>query len=225
MPSPETFSVFALTAIGVLLIPGPAVTYLVARSIDQGRTAGLASVAGLGLGTMAHVVAASLGVSAIVASSALAFSALKYLGALYLIAIGLRTWFRADDHAAPVHGDEPAAISRGDLWRAFRQGLIVNVLNPKTGLFFLAFLPQFVDPARGSAWLQLLVLGTSFVLLGLCTDGGYALLASRLGTWLRERPRFARNRRLVTGGVYVTLGMAAAVTGGARARSAMAVRV
>jgi threonine/homoserine/homoserine lactone efflux protein len=221
MPSPETFAVFIVTALGVLLIPGPAVTYLVARSIDQGRAAGLVSVAGLGLGTMAHVVAATLGVSAILASSAIAFSALKYLGAAYLIAIGIRTWLGRDAHDAPVHGEEPAPISRGDLWRAFRQGVVVNVLNPKTGLFFLAFLPQFVDPDAGPAWAQLLVLGTSFVLLGLCTDGSYALLASRLGTWLRERPSFARRRRYVTGGVYVSLGVAAALTGGTRARTAV----
>jgi threonine/homoserine/homoserine lactone efflux protein len=224
VPAPETLALFAVTALGVLLIPGPAVTYLVARSIDQGRAAGLASVAGLGLGTMAHVVAATLGVSAIVASSALAFSMLKYLGAVYLIAIGIRTWLRNDDHAVPVHGDEPDPITRGDLWKAFRQGVLVNVLNPKTALFFLAFLPQFVDPGAGATALQLLVLGTSFVVLGLCTDGGYALLASTLGTWLRERPTFARRRRYVTGGVYVTLGLAAAISGGTRARSALAMR-
>jgi len=223
VPSPGTLALFAVTALGVLLIPGPAVTYLVARSIDQGRAAGLASVAGLGLGPLAHVVAATLGVSAIVASSAIAFSVLKYLGAAYLIAIGIRTWLR-NDHAAPVHGDEPQAITRGDLWKAFRQGVVVNVLNPKTALFFLAFLPQFVDPAAGAAWLQLFVLGTSFVVLGLCTDGGYAVLASTLGTWPRERPSFARRRRYVTGGVYVTLGVAAAITGGTRARSALALR-
>ena len=216
---------FAVTAVGVLLIPGPAVTYLVARSIDQGRAAGLASVAGLGLGTMAHVVAATVGVSAVVASSAVAFSALKYVGAAYLIAIGIRTWLRRDDHAARVHGDLLEPITRGDLWRALRQGVVVNVLNPKTALFFLAFLPQFVDPGRGAAWTQLLVLGTSFVVLGLCTDGGYALLASRIGTWLKERPSFARRRRSVTGLVYVTLGLAAAVTGGTRARSAIASRL
>ncbi|HSL10939.1 MAG TPA: LysE family translocator [Actinomycetota bacterium] len=223
MPSPETLALFAVTSLGVLLIPGPAVTYLVARSVDQGRAAGLASVAGLGLGTMAHVLAATLGVSAVIASSALAFSALKYLGAGYLIAIGIRTWLRNDDHAAPVHGNEPEPITRGDLWKAFRQGVVVNVLNPKTGLFFLAFLPQFVDADAGATWIQLFVLGTTFVLLGLCTDGGYALLASRLGSWLRERPSFARRRRYVTGGVYVTLGVAAAITGGTRARTQLAV--
>ena len=124
-----------------------------------------------------------------------------------------------------MHGDEPEPITRGDLWRAFRHGVVVNVLNPKTALFFLAFLPQFVDPDAGATWLQLFVLGTAFVVLGLCTDGGYALLASTLGTWLRERPTFARRRRVVTGGVYVTLGVAAAVTGGTRARAALAVRV
>jgi threonine/homoserine/homoserine lactone efflux protein len=146
MPTSGTLAVFAATAISLLLIPGPAVTYVVARSIDQGRAAGVASVAGLGLGTMAHVVSAALGVSAIAASSAVAFSALKYLGAAYLIAIGIRTWVRRDDRLTPVHGDEPVPMTRGELWKAFRQGVVVNVLNPKTALFFLAFLPQFVIP-------------------------------------------------------------------------------
>jgi threonine/homoserine/homoserine lactone efflux protein len=223
MPTLDTFSVFALAAVGLLLVPGPAVTFLVAKSTDQGRAVGLASVVGLELGTMVHVLAAAVGVSAIVASSAVAFSAMKYVGAAYLIAVGLRMWFRGDD-AAPIHGEEPTSTSRDDLRRAFRQGVVVNVLNPKTALFFLAFLPQFVDPARGSAWSQLLVLGTAFVVLALCTDGAYALLASHAGSWLRERPTFARRRRLVTGGVYVTLGVAAAVGGSTRARSALAAR-
>jgi threonine/homoserine/homoserine lactone efflux protein len=206
-------------------LPGPAVTFVVVRSIDRGRAVGLASVAGLELGTMVHVVAAAFGVSAIVASSVVAFSALKYLGAAYLIAIGIRTWLRADDFGTPVSRDIETAASRSELLRGFRDGVIVNVLNPKTALFFLAFLPQFVDPARGGAATQLLVLGTMLVLIALCTDGAYALLASRLGRWLHDRPRFARRRRIVTGGVYVTLGVAAAVSGGTRARSAVAARV
>jgi threonine/homoserine/homoserine lactone efflux protein len=224
MPSLETLAVFAVAAVGFLLLPGPAVTFVVVRSIDRGRAVGPSSVAGLELGTMFHVVAAAFGVSAIVASSAVAFSVLKYLGAVYLIAIGIRTWLRAEDPGTRASRDVETAASRSELWRGFRDGVIVNVLNPKTALFFLAFLPQFVDPARGGAATQLLVLGTMLVLIALCTDGAYALLASRLGRWLRDRPSFARRRRIVTGGVYVTLGVAAAVSGGTRARSAVAAR-
>ena len=244
MPAAETFGLFAFAAIGVLLIPGPAVTYIVARSVDQGRTVGLVSVAGLGLGTMAHVVAAALGVSAVLASSAAAFSAVKYLGAAYLIAIGIRTLLRrANDedvpHGAPTGpaagatdgplrreaatGSAPAPLRSRDLRRAFAHGVVVNVLNPKTALFFLAFLPQFADPGRGPVWAQLLALGSAFVLLGLCTDGAYALVASRLGEWLRTRPSFARRRRYATGGVFVTLGLAAALGGPAKTRPSMGV--
>lgn len=225
MPSIDTLSLFAVAALGFLLIPGPAVTFVVAKSIDQGRAVGLASVAGLELGTMVHVLAAALGVSAIVASSALAFSTLKYLGAAYLIAVGIRTWLRRDDDELVTDRDEGSAAERSDLWRGFRQGFVVNVLNPKTAVFFLAFLPQFVDPDRGGTGPQLFVLGTMLVVIALVTDGAYAVLASRLGGWVRGRPAFARRRRLVTGGVYVTLGVAAAITGGTRARVAAVVRV
>jgi threonine/homoserine/homoserine lactone efflux protein len=223
MPSIETLSLFAVAALGFLLIPGPAVTFVVATSIDRGRAVGLASVIGLELGTMMHVIAAALGVSAIVASSALAFSTLKYLGAAYLIAVGIRTWLRRDDEGPVTARDDRSTAERSDLWRGFRQGFVVNLLNPKTAVFFLAFLPQFVDPARGGTGLQLFVLGTMLVLIALVTDGAYAVLASHFGGWARERPAFARRRRLVTGGVYVTLGVAAAITGGTRARTAAAV--
>ena len=225
MPSIETLSLFTFAALGFLLIPGPAVTFVVAKSIDQGRAVGLASVAGLELGTMVHVVAAALGISAVVASSALAFSALKYLGAAYLIAVGIRTWLRRDDEGPAVARDDRPAAQRSDMWRGFRQGFVVNVLNPKTAVFFLAFLPQFVDPVRGGTGQQLFVLGTLLVLIALVTDGAYAVLASHVGGWARHRPAFARRRRLVTGGVYVTLGVAAALTGGTRARTVAAVRM
>jgi threonine/homoserine/homoserine lactone efflux protein len=210
VPSMNTFELFAVAALAILLIPGPAVTYVVARSVDQGRAAGLASVGGLGLGTMVHVLAAAVGLSAILASSARAFEAVKLLGAAYLIFLGIRTILRRDEdpttRPAPADGD-------GTLGRSFRQGVVVNVLNPKTALFFLAFLPQFVRAGHGPAWMQVAVLGTTFVLLGLCTDGTYAILGSSLGGWLRGHPRFERHRRFVTGGILVTLGVAAALAG------------
>ena len=207
MPSASTFLLFGLAALGLLVIPGPAVLYIVTRSIHQGRAAGLVSVLGVATGSLVHVAAAALGLSALLVSSALAFEAVKLLGAAYLIWLGIRTLRgRAEDD--PTEGAEAAKLSR-----AYTQGVVVNVLNPKTALFFLAFLPQFVDPDAGRPAPQMLVLGALFVTLGVLSDGTYALVASRLGGWLRTRRRFARNRRVVSGGMYITLGAVAALTG------------
>jgi threonine/homoserine/homoserine lactone efflux protein len=212
MPTTATLGLFAVATLGLLIVPGPAVTYIVTRSIDQGRSAGLVSVLGIHTGSLVHVAAATLGLSAILASSALAFTTVKYLGAAYLIVLGVRTWLDR-------RGDERVDVPRTSLRRVYGQGFVVNLLNPKTALFFLAFLPQFVDPSRGAAAGQILVLGVAFIGLGMLSDSTYALLAARLGSWLKERPRFARNRRVVTGGVLVTLGVAA-VFSGHRARAA-----
>jgi threonine/homoserine/homoserine lactone efflux protein len=213
MPTTATLELFAVAALGLLIVPGPAVTFIVTRSIDQGRSAGLVSVLGIHTGSIVHVAAATLGLSAILASSAAAFTTVKFLGAAYLIALGVRAWLDRSD-------DQRVEIRRASLPRVYGQGFVVNLLNPKTALFFLAFLPQFVDPARGGAAGQILVLGAAFVGLGMVSDSTYALVAARLGSFLRSKPRFARNRRLFTGGVLVTLGVAAAFTGPrARARA------
>ncbi len=207
MPSASTFLLFGLAALGLLVIPGPAVLYIVTRSIHQGRAAGLVSVLGVATGSLVHVAAAALGLSALLMSSAVAFEAVKLVGAAYLVWLGIRTLRAHGGDEVPQDGD-PARLSR-----SYTQGVVVNVLNPKTALFFLAFLPQFVDPAAGAAAPQMLVLGALFVTLGCLSDGTYALVASRLGEWLRSRPTFARNRRYVSGGVYITLGAVAALTG------------
>jgi threonine/homoserine/homoserine lactone efflux protein len=164
-------------------------------------------VLGVATGSLVHVAAATLGLSALLMSSAVAFEAVKLLGAAYLIWLGIRTLRGRGDEHLPEPA-EPAKLSR-----AYTQGVVVNVLNPKTALFFLAFLPQFVDPGAGRPAPQMLVLGALFVTLGVMSDGMYALVASRLGEWLRGRASFARNRRYVTGGVYITLGAVAALTG------------
>jgi threonine/homoserine/homoserine lactone efflux protein len=206
MPSVSTFELFAVASLALLVIPGPAVLYIVTRSVDEGRAAGLASVAGVHLGTAVHVSAAALGISALIASSATAFTVVKVVGAAYLIAIGIRRMAvrsRSDDAGrAPV-----------PLRRVVATGVLVNVLNPKTALFFLAFLPQFVNPAQGAVALQVLALGGLFIALGLVSDGTYALVGSAAGGWLRRRLLRTRGQRFVSGGVYVTLGAAAALTG------------
>ncbi len=205
MPGAPTLGLFALAALALIVIPGPAVLYVVARSIDQGRAAGLASVAGVETGGLVHVAAASLGVSAILASSATAFAAVRYLGAAYLVFMGIRT-LRNRRVEAPL---QPAPRS---LWRAYAQGAVVQILNPKTALFFLAFLPQFVDPARGRPGLQALLLGAVFVAVACLSDGAYALAASGAAGWLRRRGVMQRGRA-VAGGVYIALGATAALTG------------
>ncbi len=208
MPDVHTLLVFAPVALALLVVPGPAVLYIVTRSIDQGRTAGFVSVAGIHVGSLVHVAGAALGLSAILASSAVAFSVVKYAGAAYLIALGLRKILGREEREP-----EAAEASPRSLRRIFGQGVVVNVLNPKTALFFLAFLPQFVDTGRGAVWLQMIVLGLTFIALGLCSDGTYALIAARAGGWLRSSARFRRVQRYVSGGIYLSLGAVAALSG------------
>jgi threonine/homoserine/homoserine lactone efflux protein len=201
-PGSGTVWLFCVTAVALLLIPGPAVLYVVTQGAGQGRRVGLASVAGIHVGTLAHVAAATVGLSALIVASAVAFSAVKYAGAVYLVYVGVRKLLGRDD--APDEAGERRVSYR----RAFTRGAIVNVLNPKTALFFLALLPQFVDPGRGGVWSQALVLGLVFVGLGLVTDSLYALAAGTVGGVLRRR-RSAM--RYGSGLVFIGLGTAAAL--------------
>ncbi len=207
MPSPTTLLLFVLAGAVLIAIPGPNHVYIVTRSLSQGRAAGLASAFGVEAGTLVHIAAAAAGLSAVVASSALAFDVLRYLGAAYLVYLGVRTLFR-DEALAFGGGAAPVPLRR-----VFADGALVNVLNPKVALFFLAFLPQFIDPSRGPVALQVVVLGVILAAIGLASDIGYALTAGVLGGWLRARPGFLRWQRLVTGGIYLSLGAVAALTG------------
>jgi threonine/homoserine/homoserine lactone efflux protein len=209
IPDTASLAVFVVAALALLVVPGPAVLYVVARSIQQGRRAGLASVIGIHVGTLVHIAAATLGLSALVVSSAVAFTAVKIAGALYLVGLGLWTLFsRSSETEVPLGGE-------ANLRRAFAQGIVVNVLNPKTALFFLAFLPQFVDPNASHPAVQIAFLGVLFALLGMVTDSLWALAAGSAGGVLRRSRRFARGQRYVTGTVYVGLGVATAFAGGA----------
>jgi threonine/homoserine/homoserine lactone efflux protein len=207
MPTPATFGLFAAAALVLLLTPGPAVLYIITRSVNQGRRAGLASAWGIDVANLIHVVAAALGVSAIMLSSALAFNALKYLGAAYLIYLGVRKLLSKEEI------EQAAALQRQPLSRAFSQGILVNLLNPKPPLFFLAFLPQFIDVSRGPAVSQTLLLGLLFVGMAVITDSSYALLAGTAGRWLTDRGRFLRAQHYVSGSVYIGLGVATALSG------------
>lgn len=207
MPEVSTIGVFAAAALALLVIPGPAVIYITTRSIDHGRAAGIASVLGIATGTLVHTTAAAVGLSALLASSAVAFGLVKYVGAGYLVFLGLRRILVSD----PIGQD--LVVPPRSLRRIYGQGMLVNVLNPKTALFVFAFLPQFVDPARGPVPLQIVLLGSLLAMMGIVSDGAYALLAARLGGWLRRSDRFAALQRFVSGGVLVTLGVAAALSG------------
>jgi threonine/homoserine/homoserine lactone efflux protein len=202
---------FAGAALILLLTPGPAVLFIVARSIEQGRLAGLVSDLGIHAATIVHVLAATLGLSALLASSALAFSIVKYAGAAYLIWIGLKKIF-----GRAVAAEVGTASKRFGYGRLFRDGFIVNLLNPKTALFFLAFLPQFVDVDRGHIAMQVAFLGVLFMLLGLISDGCYALAGSAAGQWLKRSRAYLGFERYVSGVVFIGLGLTAALTGNNR---------
>jgi threonine/homoserine/homoserine lactone efflux protein len=206
MPDPSRLALFVAAALLLLVVPGPSVLYIVTQSVSHGRRAGIVSVAGITTGTLVHITAATVGLSALLASSALAFDVVKYLGAAYLIAVGIR-------RLAGWEGETgPRARDTRDLGRLYRQGIVVNTLNPKTALFFLAFLPQFVDPGRGTPWLQILALGLLFAALGFFSDGAWALVAGTLGERLRRSRRFPAVQRYVSGLVFVGLGAVAALT-------------
>ncbi len=206
MPAWSTVLLFVLTALGLLLIPGPNVLYIITRSASQGKRAGMTSVGGVELAGLTHALAAALGLSALLLTSALAFTIVKFVGAAYLIYLGTRTMLAKDDGKQSI-------IAPKSYSRLFTQGYLVNLLNPKTALFFYAFLPQFVDSARGAVVGQVLFFGVLFVLLATCTDALYALLGSTLSRLFSKATRFQPIRRYVTGGIYIALGVTAAFAG------------
>jgi threonine/homoserine/homoserine lactone efflux protein len=206
MPSLHTLLVFAAAVVVFAIIPGPSVLYIVTRSIAQGRLAGVVSALAVAVGNLVHVAAATLGLSALLASSAAAFSVVKYLGAAYLIWLGVKALRSRDE------GTEPGLRPRAEpLSRLFRNGVVVAVLNPKTALFFLAFLPQFTDPAAGPFQPQIAVLGLVLTLITGLSDSTYALVAGTAGGWLRGTATFRRRQRMVSGGAYIALGVTAAL--------------
>lgn len=197
---------FFTASLALLLIPGPAVLYIVTRSIDQGRRAGIVSVLGIEIGNSVHAMGAALGVSAILLSSALAFSVVKYLGAAYLIYLGVRKLL-SHDEVEKAQTDEPQALKR-----TFTQAIVVAVLNPKTALFFFAFFPQFIDRSHGHVFAQTAFLGILFIVLATLTDSFYALLAGSAGRYLRGNLAYLRFQRHFAGTVYIGLGLAAALS-------------
>ena len=196
-----TLALFTATALAIAISPGPGILYVAARTLAGGRSEGLASSFGTGLGGLVHVAAGAVGVSALVMTSAEAFTLLKLAGAVYLVWLGIKAIREA---RRPF---EATPVTTGTA-RAFREGILVEALNPKTAAFFLAFLPQFVDPAAGPVWLQFLLLGLISVTLNTAVDVVVALLASRARSIAVGRPALLRRLRTAAGGLIATLGLA-----------------
>ncbi len=213
MPEPAALLTFLAASLVVLLLPGPGVLYVVARTAEQGLRAGFASVLGLSAGAYVHVLAAAAGLAALLLTSATAFAIVKALGAGYLVYLGLRTLL-VRDAASPT----PVLANRPRLQRLFLDGALVSIFNPKIAVFFVAYLPQFVDPAAGPVAAQILFLGLLYVALALVTDGLYAVLTGIARRWIAERlrpgsPLTGRAPRLLCGSLYIGLGLHAAFAG------------
>jgi len=202
----STLALFCAASLALAVAPGPAVLYIVAQSVDQGRLAGLVSALGIATGGLVHVAAATIGLSSLLASSATAFTIVKYGGAAYLVLLGVRRLLTRESLDDEI---ERAPRSRRKL---FVDGVVVNVLNPKTALFFIAFLPQFVDPGAGGATFQIFLLGLIFALIALSSDALWALAVGTAGAWLRRSRWYLGVKRWVTGLVFVGLGLSATRT-------------
>jgi len=197
---------FITGAFIIIVIPGPNILYLIARSIHQGRLAGFVSVLGIEAATLVHICAATLGLTSLLLSSAIAFTVVKYAGAAYLVYLGVRKLFER-----PEERQEELRATEG-LKRVFIQGFIVNLLNPKTAMFFLAFLPQFVDAGREHATVQIISFGAILVVLAIIVEVAYVLLSSQLRPWLRGNRHFSI-RRYLAGSAYIGLGLTTALSG------------
>jgi threonine/homoserine/homoserine lactone efflux protein len=210
MPDIAQLALYVAAALLLAITPGPGIFYVAARTLAGGRAEGVASSFGTGLGGMVHVIAGSLGVSAIVLASAELFTALKLIGAAYLVWIGIRTFQSARRDATTALTDGPASPPVGPR-RAFREGVLVEALNPKTAAFFLAFVPQFLDPAAGYVALQFVVLGFVSVVLNTLADIVVAFAASHIRNGATARPALIRRLREASGGAMIALGIGLAL--------------
>ncbi len=203
-------TLFLLATIALNLTPGPDMLYVIARSVGQGKRAGVTSALGIGAGTLVHMAALALGLSTLLLSVPVAYDAVKYIGAAYLAYLGVRTLLARDTKLGAPHNSDKSGLRlspRGasNYPAIFRQGVITNVLNPKVALFFIAFIPQFVDPARGPIGWQVVLLGLIFDTSGTLVNSGVALIAGSLGDRLRTSTRVASIQRWFTGTVFIGL--------------------
>ena len=200
MIEPAVLLTYSLIVLGFVFIPGPATLLTVARATTSGTKVGIATGAGITAGDFLHTIMAVVGISAIIAASATLVSIVKYVGAAYLVYLGLRAIF---EKTALDLGQGRAPITAP---RAFKQAVLAEVLNPKTALFFLAFLPQFVDPAKGYVVAQLTILGAVFALIGFLSTLVYSVAAGGMGIYLRRNPAVLKWQGKVVGGIYCALG-------------------
>jgi threonine/homoserine/homoserine lactone efflux protein len=207
MPTLPTLGAFAAAVVVLILIPGPAVFYIMNRGISQGRKAAVVSALGIETGALVHIVAAVAGLSAVIASSEGLFLAVKYAGAAYLVWLGILAWRSGD------HDEAGLSVVPAPLRRVFTQGIVVNILNPKVSIFFLALLPQFISPAQGAAWLQMLALGAVFLTIATVLDVSYALASGTVGEWLSRRGGLAKLRNRVSAAAYLSLGAVVGLRG------------
>lgn len=200
LPDWPAFSVFMITVLAVGAAPGPGMMFAVARSIGQGRLAGAVSVLGLSLGSFILCLTAAFGIAAIVGASQIAYDGLRYAGAAYLVYLAVRTLIigAAPPGSDGVHGRDPLGL-------IFRQAVFTNVLNPKSGMFYIAFLPQFTDPERGSVVLQFIILGVIFNVTGNSINLAVAYFFGRLGDWLSSHPRVWRMQQWFTASVFCAI--------------------
>jgi threonine/homoserine/homoserine lactone efflux protein len=205
-PDAGTLALFVATSLALLVVPGPAVLYVVARSLERGWRTGIVSALGLAGGAVVHILLATLGVTALIQSSRVAFVGLRVVGATYLMYLGARMIVGGQ------RDSQTGSVATVALPAVFRQGMIVNLSNPKAMLFFFAFLPQFVDPTKGAVAGQLLVLGGVFLVIAFCSDSSWALLAGSLSAWIRKNPVVALRQRYAAGGVLIALGLVAAIS-------------
>ena len=201
LPDTTNLLIFLAASLTVILTPGPAMMYILSRGLGQGRQAGMVSAGGVVVGAMMHTVFAALGVSAILAASATAFTVMKFVGAAYLIYLGIRHLRGENDLHSPQAKAE--TVSKGKM---FVEGMLANLLNPKLALFFLFFLPQFADPKRGSVMLQILLLGLIYNFFVLVWQGTVGILSGSAGDWIKGHTRFLRWQRRFTGSLLITLG-------------------
>jgi len=204
----STLWLFVGAAIVLIVVPGPSVFYIIARSINQGKRTGMVSVLGVSVGSMVHILAAAIGISALLMTSSVAFNVVKYLGAAYLIYLGCKTLFFSDNSSEPASNEAPQ-IKRKKRSKVFYQSIVVEALNPKVALFFLALFPQFISPEAGSVALQFFVLGVVFIVIGIISDGMYVLLASAVRQWLLRRTWRMNFQNWLTGATYIVLGICA----------------
>lgn len=211
MPELQHFTVFLGAALLLAITPGPGLLYVLGRSIAGGRREGSLSSLGTFFGGLVHVLAAGLGLSAVLATSAIAFTIVKYAGAAYLIYLGIG--MIRSRHTAELNQEIATAAVPGNGKRSFLQGVWTEVLNPKTALFFLAFIPQFVSPARGHLFAQFIFLGSISVALNTCADLTVANLAGLISAKLQRNPRWQSRQRVASGLGMIGLGIYVAVSG------------